>query len=49
VINSAESLSFRHIKKEVHKKFLELFKDGHSFASVIYSYEDDLHLSAEND
>ncbi len=49
MINSAELLSFRHVKKEVHEKFLELFKDRHSPVLTIYSYEDDLHLSAEND
>jgi hypothetical protein len=33
----------------VREKILELFKDGHSPASAKYSYEDGLHLSAEND
>jgi hypothetical protein len=49
VINSAESLSFRHVKGEVKERFLELFRDGHSPASAIYFYEDELHISAEND
>jgi hypothetical protein len=49
VIDSAESLGFRRVKEEVREKFLELFKDGHSPASAIYSYEDELHLSAEDD
>ncbi|PKY53879.1 hypothetical protein RhiirA4_426357 [Rhizophagus irregularis] len=49
VINSAESLSFRRVNSEVREKILELFKDGHSPASAKYSYEDGLHLSAEND
>ncbi|CAB4431977.1 unnamed protein product, partial [Rhizophagus irregularis] len=49
VINSAESLSFRHVKGEVREKYLELFKDGHSPATAKYSYEDELHLFAEND
>jgi hypothetical protein len=49
VINSAESLSFRRIKGEIKERFLELFRDGHSLASAIYSYEDELHISAEND
>ncbi|PKY55713.1 hypothetical protein RhiirA4_475356 [Rhizophagus irregularis] len=49
VINSAESLSFCHVKGEVKKRFLELFRNGHSPASAIYFYEDELHISAEND
>ncbi|PKB99211.1 hypothetical protein RhiirA5_462455 [Rhizophagus irregularis] len=49
MINSAESLSFRRVNSEVRKNILELFKDGHSPASAKYSYEDGLHLSAEND
>ncbi|CAB4444908.1 unnamed protein product [Rhizophagus irregularis] len=49
VINSAESLSFQRVNSEVREKILELFKDGHSPASAKYSYEDGLHLSAEND
>lgn len=34
VINSAESLSFRHVKDEVRENFIELFKDGHSPSSA---------------
>ncbi|PKK71418.1 hypothetical protein RhiirC2_778435, partial [Rhizophagus irregularis] len=49
VIDSAESLSFQRVKGEVRERFLELFADGHSSASAKYSYEDELHLSAEND
>ena len=33
----------------MREKFLELFNDRHSPASAKYSYEDGLHLSAEND
>ncbi len=46
IINSAEALSFQHVKKEVRDKYLELFKDGHSPASALFAYEDKLHLSA---
>lgn len=46
VINSAESLSFRRVKDEVREKFVELFKDGHSPSSTLFSYEDELYLSA---
>jgi len=49
VVNSAESLSFRHVKEEVHEKILELFKDEHSFASALYAYEDELHLGIINE
>jgi hypothetical protein len=49
VIDSAESLSFRHVNEEVREKFLDLFNDGHSPASALYSYQDDLHLSAADD
>jgi len=45
----AESLSFRSVKKETHEKFLELFKDGHSPSSVLYTHEDELYLSAVNE
>ncbi|PKY33800.1 hypothetical protein RhiirB3_453013 [Rhizophagus irregularis] len=47
--DSAESLSFRRVKEEVRERFLELFGDGHSPASAIYSYEDSLHTTAESD
>ena len=49
VVNSAESLSFRHVKEEVHEKIVELFKDGHFPTSVLYTYEDELHLSTTNE
>lgn len=49
IINSAEALSFRHVKDEVREKYLELFKDGHSAASALYTYEDELHLNAVDD
>ena len=49
IINSAEALSFRRVKDEVREKYLELFKDGHSAASALYSYEDELHLSVADD
>src|SRR6266542_2989733 len=49
IINSAEALSFRHVKDEVREKYLELFKDGHSAASTLYTYEDELHLNAVDD
>lgn len=45
VVNSAESLSFRRVNGEVRDKFLKLFKDGHSPASAMYVYEDELYLS----
>ena len=49
VINSAEALSFRRVKKEVREKYLELFKNGHSPASALHAYEDELHLNATNE
>ena len=49
VIYSAESLSFRPVKKEVREEFINLFKDGHSPSSALYTYEDELHLSASNE
>ncbi|GBC07785.1 hypothetical protein RclHR1_07690019 [Rhizophagus clarus] len=49
VINSAESLNFRRIKDEVKKKFIELFKDGHSPSSALIAHEDELHINATND
>ncbi|CAB5308128.1 unnamed protein product [Rhizophagus irregularis] len=39
----------KHVKEEVHERFLELFEDGHSSALTIYSYEDSLHTTAESD
>jgi hypothetical protein len=48
VIHSAEALSFRRVKREVHDRFIDLFKDGHSPASALYFYGDELHLSATN-
>ena len=49
MIESAESLSFRRVKREIREKLLDLFEDGHSPASAKYSYEDELHVSADND
>ena len=49
VIDSAESLSFQRVNEDVREKFLKLFSDGHSPALALYSYQDDLHLSATND
>jgi len=49
VVNLAEALNFWHVKGEVCEKYLELFKDGHSPASALFSYEDELHLSATNE
>ena len=45
VVISAESLSFRRVNEEVREKFIELFKDGHSPASAMYAYEDQLYLN----
>lgn len=45
----AESLSFYRVKGEVHEKFVELFKDGHSPSSALFAYEDELYLSVMND
>jgi hypothetical protein len=49
VINSAESLSFRRVKEEVHDEYLKLFKDGHTPASALHTYEDGLYLQAANE
>ncbi|CAG8813341.1 32376_t:CDS:2, partial [Gigaspora margarita] len=49
VINSAASLSFRRVKKEVSEKFINLFRDGHSPASALHVNEDDLHLNATSE
>src|SRR5207245_6638450 len=49
VVNSAVALSFRRVKEEVREKYLELFKNGHSPASALYAYEDELHLSTTNE
>jgi hypothetical protein len=46
---SAESLSFRRVNEEVREKFLELFKDSHSPASAIYTYEDQLYLNTADE
>jgi len=40
VINSAESLS--RVRNKVCEKLVELFKDGHSPASALFAYEDEL-------
>ena len=44
-----ESLSFRRVKSEVREKLVELFKDGHSPASALFAYEDELYLNTTND
>ncbi len=49
VINSAESLSFRHVNEEVREELLNLFKDGHSSALALYVYQDELHLRANDE
>src|SRR6266542_1762890 len=49
IVNSAEALSFQHVKEDVCEKYLKLFKDGHSPASALFAYEDELHLSATNE
>ena len=48
VINSAETLSFKHIKEEVCEELINLFKDKHLPSSVLHVYEDILHLSITN-
>ncbi|PKK62582.1 hypothetical protein RhiirC2_790173, partial [Rhizophagus irregularis] len=49
VINSAESLNFRHVNEKVREKFLQLFKDGYSPASAMYVHEDELYLSSTDE
>ncbi|CAB4444906.1 unnamed protein product [Rhizophagus irregularis] len=49
VTNSAEALSFRCVKKEVQEEYMNLFKNGHSPASALHVYEDQLHLNATNE
>jgi len=49
VINSAKALSFRHVKEEVCKKLVNLFKDEHLPSSVLHIYEDTLHLNTTNE
>ncbi|CAB4431809.1 unnamed protein product [Rhizophagus irregularis] len=46
---SAESLSFRPVSKITRNKYIELFKNGYSPATAIYTYEDSLHLAAANE
>jgi len=48
VINSAEVLSFRYIKREVREELVKLFIDEHSPSSALYVYEDILHLNITN-
>ncbi|CAG8803336.1 45644_t:CDS:2, partial [Gigaspora margarita] len=48
VVHSAKALSFRHVRDEVHDKYLELFKNGHLLATARFTYEDSLHLQANN-
>lgn len=45
VINSAESLSFRRVHEKTHAKYMQLFYDGHSPATALYTYQDELHIS----
>ncbi len=45
--HSAESLSFRPVSKITRDKYVELFKNGHSPATALYTYEDTLHLAAD--
>lgn len=45
---SAESLSFRPVSKITWDKYIELFKNGHSPATAVYTYQDTLHLAANN-
>ncbi len=49
VINSAEALSFQRVSEGVREKYLELFKNGHSPASALFAYEDELHLNTINE
>ena len=49
VINSTESLSFRHVSSETREKLVELFQDEHSPASVLFAYQDELYPKARND
>ncbi|CAG8481492.1 6050_t:CDS:2 [Scutellospora calospora] len=49
VINSATSLSFRHVDERICEEFINLFKDGHSSASALYVYEDKLYLNSTNE
>ena len=49
IIDSAESLSFRRVNKEVRQECINLFRDGHSPSSALYVYEDNLHLNTTND
>ncbi|CAG8564564.1 27056_t:CDS:2, partial [Dentiscutata erythropus] len=45
IIHCAKSLSFRRVKEEVCTKYLELFTNGHSLATALYIYEDNLYLT----
>ncbi|RIB19380.1 hypothetical protein C2G38_2182064 [Gigaspora rosea] len=49
VINSASSLSFRHVNNKVCEKFINLFRDGHSLASALHVFEDELCLNITNE
>jgi hypothetical protein len=46
---SAESLSFRSVSKNTRDKYVELFKNGHSPATAVYTYQDTLHLAADSE
>ncbi|CAG8703110.1 40136_t:CDS:2 [Gigaspora margarita] len=49
IIHCAKSFSFRRVKEKVRNKYLELFTNGHSLATALYIYEDNLYLSASDD
>ena len=49
IINSAESLGFRHVHEETRQKYMQIFRDGHSPASALYTYEDELHILTLSD
>ncbi|CAG8506142.1 10481_t:CDS:2 [Scutellospora calospora] len=47
IVNSAEALSFRHVKESICKELINLFKERHSPSSALHAYEDKLYLSTE--
>ncbi|CAG8510948.1 34072_t:CDS:2 [Gigaspora margarita] len=46
IVNCAESLSFRRVDEKICNKFIQMFHDGYSPATALYTHEDELHLSA---
>ncbi|CAG8469385.1 16757_t:CDS:2 [Gigaspora margarita] len=46
IVNCTESLSFRRVHEEIRNKFIQMFHDSYSPASALYTYQDELHLSA---